>query len=145
MGYQVALFVQRAATVRIVANRDRPDTVYVVESPPVAAGREKGAGGTDNGNVTKNRAIVRKAAPHTAQAEAVYRSAVPRRVESFRFNPNTASLDDFKRLGFSEKQAQSILNYREKGGKFRRKSDFAKSFVVPGMLRFMGLQRVGHD
>lgn len=130
VGYQVALFVQRAATVRIVANRDRPDTVYVVESPPVAAGKEGSAGGTDNGNVTKNRAIVRKAAPHTAQAEAVYRSAVPRRVESFRFNPNTASLEDFKRLGFSEKQAQSILNYREKGGRFRRKSDFAKSFVV---------------
>ena len=130
VGYQVALFVQRAATVRIVANRDMPDTVYVVESPPVAAGKEGSAGGTDNGNVTKNRAIVRKAAPHTAQAKAVYRSAVPRRVESFRFNPNTASLEDFERLGFTEKQAQSILNYREKGGRFRRKSDFAKSFVV---------------
>jgi competence protein ComEA len=34
------------------------------------------------------------------------------------------------RLGFSEKQAQSIDNYRQKGGRFRRKSDFAKSFVV---------------
>ena len=34
------------------------------------------------------------------------------------------------RLGFSEKQAQSIDNYRKKGGRFRRKSDFAKSYVV---------------
>ena len=34
------------------------------------------------------------------------------------------------RLGFSEKQAQSILNYRAKGGRFRRPSDFAKSYVV---------------
>jgi DNA uptake protein ComE-like DNA-binding protein len=34
------------------------------------------------------------------------------------------------RLGFSEKQAQSILNYREKGGRFRRPADFAKSYVV---------------
>ena len=34
------------------------------------------------------------------------------------------------RLGFSEKQAQSIDNYRAKGGLFRRKADFAKSFVV---------------
>ena len=34
------------------------------------------------------------------------------------------------RLGFSEKQAQSIDNYRSKGGRFRRKSDFAKSYVV---------------
>ena len=34
------------------------------------------------------------------------------------------------RLGFSEKQARSIDNYRAKGGRFRRKSDFAKSYVV---------------
>jgi DNA uptake protein ComE-like DNA-binding protein len=35
-----------------------------------------------------------------------------------------------QRLGFSEPQAQSIINYREKGGRFNRPSDFAKSFVV---------------
>ena len=58
------------------------------------------------------------------------RSRLPRKVESFKFNPNTVSKDDLQRLGFSEKQAQSIINYREKGGRFRRKSDFAKSFVV---------------
>ena len=46
------------------------------------------------------------------------------------FNPNTASHDDFQRLGFSEKQASALVNYRNKGGIFRRKSDFAKSFVV---------------
>jgi hypothetical protein len=33
-------------------------------------------------------------------------------------------------LGFTLKQAQSIDNYRKKGGRFRRKADFAKSFVV---------------
>lgn len=53
-----------------------------------------------------------------------------RKVESFRFNPNTVSSEELQRLGFSEKQAQAILNYREKGGRFRRKGDFAKSFVV---------------
>jgi DNA uptake protein ComE-like DNA-binding protein len=52
------------------------------------------------------------------------------RVESFRFNPNTATLDELCRLGFTQKQAQSIINYRNKGGRFRRKSDFSKSFVV---------------
>jgi DNA uptake protein ComE-like DNA-binding protein len=51
-------------------------------------------------------------------------------VESFRFDPNTVSVDELCRLGFSPKQAQSIVSYREKGGRFRRKSDFAKSFVV---------------
>ena len=43
---------------------------------------------------------------------------------------NTVSLEDLMRLGFSEKQARAIDNYRQKGGRFRRPSDFAKSFVV---------------
>ena len=132
VGYQVALFMQRAATVRIVANRDRPDTVYVVEGGLVEARKEERCGSADGGSTdaASKQVLIRKQASHSAQAEAVYRSAVPRRVESFRFNPNTASLEDFERLGFTEKQAQSILNYREKGGRFRRKSDFANSFVV---------------
>ena len=58
------------------------------------------------------------------------RPAKRRPVENFMFNPNTASHDDFQRLGFSEKQASALVNYRNKGGIFRRKSDFAKSFVV---------------
>ena len=53
-----------------------------------------------------------------------------RKVESFRFDPNTAGQEDLMRLGFSEKQAAAIVNYRAKGGRFRRKEDFAKSFVV---------------
>jgi DNA uptake protein ComE-like DNA-binding protein len=53
-----------------------------------------------------------------------------RQVESFRFNPNTVSVEDLCRLGFSPKQAESIDNYRRKGGRFRRKADFAKSYVV---------------
>ena len=51
-------------------------------------------------------------------------------MESFRFDPNTVSVDELCRLGFSPKQAQSIENYRNKGGRFRRREDFAKSFVV---------------
>jgi len=53
-----------------------------------------------------------------------------REVESFSFNPNTVSGEDLQRLGFTEKQAGAIINYRQKGGRFRRKSDFASSFVV---------------
>jgi len=53
-----------------------------------------------------------------------------RRSESFRFDPNSVSPEDLHRLGFSPKQAQSIVNYRNKGGRFHRKGDFAKSFVV---------------
>lgn len=48
----------------------------------------------------------------------------------FRFDPNTLSRDSFMLLGFSPKQTQVILNYREKGGRFRRREDFRKMYVV---------------
>ena len=61
---------------------------------------------------------------------SIARARTPRRYESFRFDPNTVSVDDLVRLGFTPRQAQSIDNYRKKGGRFRRKSDFARSYVV---------------
>jgi DNA uptake protein and related DNA-binding proteins len=74
--------------------------------------------------------VGRKPSEHTAQAEEIRRNYTPRRCESFPFDPNTVSVDDLMRLGFSFKQASSIDNYRQKGGRFRRKADFAKSYVV---------------
>ena len=125
VGYQTALFVYRASVMKIVSNRDEPDTVYIVSclSDTVS---------NDGRNSPKADAIIvqRKHSNHSPVAEAVRRTAPPRQIESFRFNPNTASHEDFTRLGFSEKQAQSIINYRDKGGSYRRKEDFAKSFVV---------------
>lgn len=78
----------------------------------------------------RGRIIVRKNAPHSPEVMAVRAAHPPRKIQLFRFNPNTASVDDFMRLGFTEKQAVSIRNYRQKGGRFRRKSDFARSYVV---------------
>lgn len=122
IGYQVALFVHKAAVTRIAANRDRPDTVYVYASaeeiPPLPP-----VGRNDKGRVERHNA------PHSTAVKEV-RAKLPRQVESFRFNPNTVSVEDLQRLGFSEKQAQSIENYRLKGGRFRRPADFAKSYVV---------------
>ena len=71
---------------------------------------------------------VRRNAVHSAAVEEVRERT--RRVENFRFDPNTVSVDDLQRLGFSRRQAQAIDNYRLKGGRFRRREDFAKSFVV---------------
>ena len=75
-------------------------------------------------------AQVRRNAEHGEVARRIYEAARGRRVENFRFDPNTVSLSDLQRLGFSEKQAAAIENYRAKGGRFHRKEDFAKSFVV---------------
>ncbi len=65
-----------------------------------------------------------------------YRKPVrtPRIVESFPFDPNTVTVEELVRLGLSERQAEVILNYRNKGGSFRRKEDFARMYVVSDTL-----------
>lgn len=217
IGFQVALFVNKAAVTHIVAHRDHPDTVYVLpewadgggsseaddtpedpvgevfvrdEGATGSSGRRAGSAGQRTGSAgqraggtgqrvggtgqrtgtaeqrtgsaeqragsagqrvgstrrqesgAKQRAgttgqraaisgqrTVRRNAQHSASARGVWEKA-ERKVESFPFNPNTVSVEDLQRLGFSVKQAQSIENYRLKGGRFRRPADFAKSYVV---------------
>ena len=153
IGYQAALLVSRASLLRIEANRDRPDTVFVYQDDgtaarelappdrshprlrkregPAAAGSGRGPTQSDGLQPelpSASSKTLRRNAPHSGYVQQVRRAT--RRVESFRFNPNTVSVEDLIRLGFSEKQAQAIDNYRAKGGRFRRKADFAKSFVV---------------
>ena len=126
IGYQTALFIHRAAVMKITANRDEPDTVYV----RIPISRDSIAGRSESEISGEETEIVRSYASHSRRAQTV-RTNVPRKtVETFRFDPNTASVEDLCRLGFSPKQAQSIDNYRKKGGRFRRKEDFAKSYVV---------------
>ena len=57
-----------------------------------------------------------------------------RTVESFPFDPNTVTREDLQRLGLSARQAESIENYRSKGGRFRSKTDFQKMYVVSDTL-----------
>lgn len=131
IGYQTALFVHRAATLKILSGATAPDTVFVIESPAeeVSVGRRPG--------IDKERKITR-AERHRAErpepVEKVIRAFTPRTYESFRFNPNTVSVSDLCRLGFTEKQAESIDSYRKKGGRFWRPGDFAKSYVVSDTL-----------
>ncbi len=46
------------------------------------------------------------------------------------FNPNTLGVDDWKAFGLSEKQGQSLLNYKELIGGFKSKEEFRKVFVI---------------
>lgn len=173
VGYQVALFLNRTAISKILADRSSPDTVYIAYTIEgnVQTAKEQAApwtGSVNDGNRTTGNGTVRNGAERngtdgnktskngndgTRSGRQVAnkdirivsnasryridqntgertRPAKRRPVENFMFNPNTASHDDFQRLGFSEKQASALVNYRNKGGIFRRKSDFAKSFVV---------------
>ena len=156
IGYQSALFIRKASVARIVANHDSPDTVFV--PAPFTNPNSRSLSGVEGLSKHYDRSLseverpgdddnpvpavgelvepaegpapVRKAFPHSPAAESIRRAHTPCRYENLRFDPNTASIDDLMRLGFSQKQAQSIDNYRKKGGRFRRKADFAKSYVV---------------
>jgi competence protein ComEA len=46
----------------------------------------------------------------------------------FKFNPNTASVDDWQKLGITAKQAAVIKNYTTKGGHFRKADDLQKIY-----------------
>lgn len=160
IGYQTALFIHKAAVATVVANHDRPDTVYVFGSPPDDWSYDHGTMGTDgaqeytgsgsdygqasyhgtgnsrqyqNGRQSqgdRQYRTVRRSAEHSDAARKVVQEYGRRSYESFPFDPNTATVDELMRLGFSQKQARSIDNYRQSGGRFRRKEDFAKSYVV---------------
>lgn len=149
IGYQVALFIHSAAVSRIISNRDAPDTVYVVDDalarrllgddpalePAYSSGDKSASRSTRREYVShgsSERFSERRAVQHakSSDAQKVYEKFVRRHVESFPFNPNTVSVEDLVRLGFSEKQAQAIDHYRQKGGRFHRKQDFAASYVV---------------
>ncbi len=52
------------------------------------------------------------------------------RKEYFEFDPNTISAEDIERLGFSPKQAESFIKWRDKGKKFYIAKDFSTTFFV---------------
>ena len=134
IGYQAALFIHKASVLKILERRDAPDTVFVIDKALAAAvlkplPEEKREASVKNVR-GKEAYVVKKEAAHSPEIAAVRKKAAPKSVENFRFNPNTVTVEDLVRLGFTERQAASIDNYRSKGGVFRRKSDFAESFVV---------------
>lgn len=46
------------------------------------------------------------------------------------FDPNTVGRNDFLKLGFSDKQCQSLMKWRQKGGRFFYREDFKKLYFV---------------
>ena len=55
-------------------------------------------------------------------------------IQYFEFNPNEIDEELWMLLGFSKKQAQSIIKYREKGGYFYKKEDLKRLYVVDDSL-----------
>ncbi|MEJ8841020.1 helix-hairpin-helix domain-containing protein [Lacibacter sp. H375] len=48
--------------------------------------------------------------------------------ELFSFNPNTATAEEWKRLGLRDKTIQTIVKYRSKGGKFYKPEDLQRIY-----------------
>ncbi|MCE5345918.1 MAG: helix-hairpin-helix domain-containing protein [Bacteroidales bacterium] len=48
----------------------------------------------------------------------------------FEFDPNTVSYDTMIKLGFASKEANTLISYRNKGGKFRRPADLKKVYGI---------------
>ncbi|MDQ0065511.1 helix-hairpin-helix domain-containing protein [Chryseobacterium lathyri] len=58
--------------------------------------------------------------------------AIKSNIQYHSFDPNTLDLDGWKGLGFSEKQANTIINYRDRNlrGSFKSLEDIKKCFVI---------------
>jgi competence protein ComEA len=54
-----------------------------------------------------------------------------RDIKLFDFDPNTASVADWTKLGLKEKTAQMIINYLTKGGHFYKREDLGKIWGLP--------------
>lgn len=147
LGYQISVFVQHSVALKVEQLGDHPDTVLVyVAVPPEQASAKSSASSErasrNSAGITDSKQsnrvdgsfrldtlkVERRQAKHSASVEKI--RATKRRVESFPFDPNTISVEDLQRLGFSQKQAESIDAYRQKGGRFRRAEDFSRSYVV---------------
>ena len=57
-----------------------------------------------------------------------YNESEPRTIENFPFDPNTADSTQLLRLGLYPRQIRNIYRYRNKGGVFRVKEDFARIY-----------------
>lgn len=53
-----------------------------------------------------------------------------KKVRLFAFDPNTLDEDGFIALGLPERTARTIINYRNKGGKFRKPDDLRKIYSL---------------
>lgn len=59
---------------------------------------------------------------------------IKRKINLFKFNPNTLEKSGWVEMGFSEKQAATIINYRNHGGQFLIKEDLKKLYVIDETL-----------
>ncbi|MCX2493412.1 helix-hairpin-helix domain-containing protein [Pedobacter sp. PF22-3] len=65
-----------------------------------------------------------------AVRDLIESSSHKKTVKLFKFNPNTLDKEGWRTLGLSAKQAQSIVNYTAKGGRFNKPEDLQKMYTI---------------
>jgi competence protein ComEA len=68
----------------------------------------------------------------TAGKEPIATTPEPASADLFAFDPNTVSEAELFRLGLPSASVKSILNYRARGGKFRKPEDLKKMYALSG-------------
>ena len=61
------------------------------------------------------------------------REPLPKPLTPFPFDPNIATKETFLNLGLSHKVTRTIINFRDKGGKFWKKEDFRKIYGIDSL------------
>ena len=131
LGFQLAIFVVKVVE-RPGDARSEPGMTEKLEPGQGVPPEEQSATPQESG--TKFGGYARPDHNTARKHAGGSRHRPARQYESFPFNPNTVTLDELQRLGLSQRQAESIDNYRSKGGRFRSKADFQKMYVVSDTL-----------
>lgn len=84
----------------------------------------------DSTNSNQEKDATSSMVHHATKSHPLYSKEEGMVHELFPFDPNTASAEDFERLGLESWQARSIIRFREKGGIFSRPSDFARVYGI---------------
>ena len=141
IGFQLAIFMMKIIQRPVVSSTAENSPIEAEPAPQPSGAYEARTFSSERSKTPEAGRSAQKSklggykTPATAgTTAAVVESRKPRRVESFRFNPNTVTREELVRLGLSERQSEVIEHYREKGGQFRSKSDFAKMYVVSDSL-----------
>jgi DNA uptake protein ComE-like DNA-binding protein len=64
------------------------------------------------------------------RSESIEKNGAEIKLTPFDFDPNQLTGDQWKKLGLDDRKIKVILNYRNKGGRFRVKQDLAKIYSI---------------
>lgn len=102
--------------------------LFPVEEPALAPGRLDSLAK----EIEADLKIMEAQAP---QQRSYSKEATPKKpIQRFAFDPNTATVSELEQLGIPPFLAKRIDKYRQKGGKFRAKSDLRQIYDFPSAL-----------